>query len=46
MIARHWRGWTKTENADVYEEFLSRIEIVANHYDVRTSPELWVRAGD
>ncbi len=22
MIARHWRGWTRTENADAYEELL------------------------
>jgi len=22
MIARHWRGWTKSENADGYEDFL------------------------
>jgi len=22
MIARHWRGWTKAEKADGYEEFL------------------------
>jgi len=22
MIARHWRGWTKRENADAYEELL------------------------
>ena len=22
MIARHWRGWTKTEAADAYEDFL------------------------
>ena len=22
MIARVWRGWTKTENADAYEELL------------------------
>lgn len=22
MIARHWRGWTKIENADVYETLL------------------------
>jgi heme-degrading monooxygenase HmoA len=22
MIARHWRGWTKPERADGYEEFL------------------------
>ena len=22
MIARHWRGWTKLENADGYEGFL------------------------
>ena len=22
MIARHWRGWTKTHNADPYEAFL------------------------
>jgi heme-degrading monooxygenase HmoA len=24
MIARHWRGWTKPEKADGYEEFLKR----------------------
>lgn len=24
MIARHWRGWTKAENADAYEEFLKQ----------------------
>lgn len=23
MIARHWRGWTKTHHADAYEEFLT-----------------------
>jgi heme-degrading monooxygenase HmoA len=23
MIARHWRGWTATENADAYQELLS-----------------------
>jgi len=23
MIARHWRGWTKPENADAYEELLT-----------------------
>ena len=22
MIARHWRGWTKPENADAYERLL------------------------
>ncbi|TMA26550.1 MAG: antibiotic biosynthesis monooxygenase [Deltaproteobacteria bacterium] len=22
MIARHWRGWTKAENADAYESLL------------------------
>jgi heme-degrading monooxygenase HmoA len=22
MIARHWRGWTKPENADAYEKLL------------------------
>ena len=22
MIARHWRGWTRPENADAYEELL------------------------
>jgi heme-degrading monooxygenase HmoA len=22
MIARHWRGWTRPENADGYEDFL------------------------
>jgi hypothetical protein len=22
MIARHWRGWTRRENADAYEELL------------------------
>src|ERR1700722_18304562 len=22
MIARHWRGWTETQNADAYEAFL------------------------
>lgn len=22
MIARYWRGWTKTESADAYEELL------------------------
>jgi len=25
MIARHWRGWTKPENADAYEDLLKRI---------------------
>jgi len=24
MIARHWRGWTKIENADAYETLLKR----------------------
>jgi len=24
MIARHWRGWTKAENADGYEKFLKQ----------------------
>ncbi len=24
MIARHWRGWTKPENADAYEQFLKQ----------------------
>ncbi len=24
MIARHWRGWTRAENADGYEAFLKR----------------------
>jgi heme-degrading monooxygenase HmoA len=24
MIARHWRGWTKAENADRYEAFLKQ----------------------
>src|SRR5688572_4998629 len=24
MIARHWRGWTKTENADAYEALLQQ----------------------
>jgi hypothetical protein len=24
MIARHWRGWTKRQNADGYEDFLKR----------------------
>jgi len=24
MIARHWRGWTKPENADAYEDLLKR----------------------
>ena len=24
MIARHWRGWTKAEDADAYEDFLNR----------------------
>jgi len=23
MIARHWRGWTKIQNADAYERLLS-----------------------
>jgi heme-degrading monooxygenase HmoA len=23
MIARHWRGWTKRENADAYERLLN-----------------------
>jgi heme-degrading monooxygenase HmoA len=23
MIARHWRGWTKPQDADVYEAFLT-----------------------
>lgn len=25
MIARMWRGWTKTENADTYEKFLQEV---------------------
>jgi len=24
LIARHWRGWTKAEDADAYEDFLNR----------------------
>jgi heme-degrading monooxygenase HmoA len=24
MIARHWRGWTKPDNADGYEKFLKQ----------------------
>lgn len=24
MIARHWRGWTKAEDADAYEGFLKQ----------------------
>ena len=24
MIARHWRGWTKLEDADAYEDLLKR----------------------
>ncbi len=24
MIARHWRGWTKTQNADAYENLLKK----------------------
>lgn len=24
MIARHWRGWTKPEDADAYEDLLKR----------------------
>jgi heme-degrading monooxygenase HmoA len=24
MIARHWRGWTRPENADGYEAFLKQ----------------------
>jgi heme-degrading monooxygenase HmoA len=24
MIARHWRGWTKIEDADSYEDFLKK----------------------
>jgi heme-degrading monooxygenase HmoA len=24
MVARHWRGWTKCENADGYEELLKQ----------------------
>jgi heme-degrading monooxygenase HmoA len=24
MIARHWRGWTKPEDADKYENFLKQ----------------------
>jgi hypothetical protein len=24
MIARHWRGWTKAEDADAYEDLLKR----------------------
>ena len=25
MIARHWRGWTRLENADAYERLLKAI---------------------
>src|SRR5437868_1488751 len=43
MIARHWRGWTKPENADVYEALLknkvlpslSRIEGYRGGYVLR-----------
>ncbi len=24
MIARHWRGWTRAEDADSYEDFLKK----------------------
>jgi hypothetical protein len=24
MIARHWRGWTKVQDADAYEDLLKR----------------------
>lgn len=24
MIARHWRGWTRTEDADAYEKLLTK----------------------
>jgi hypothetical protein len=24
MIARHWRGWTKIENGDAYEDYLKQ----------------------
>jgi len=24
MIARHWRGWTRAEDADSYEDFLNK----------------------
>ena len=35
MSARHWRGWTKVENADAYEDLLTR----------RVSPNLKKTAG-
>jgi heme-degrading monooxygenase HmoA len=35
MIARHWRGWTKAENADAYEALL----------ETRVFPELRRIAG-
>jgi heme-degrading monooxygenase HmoA len=25
MIARHWRGWTKLENAEAYEQLLGNV---------------------
>lgn len=29
MIARHWRGWTKTENANAYENLLKETVLPA-----------------
>ncbi len=31
MIARHWRGWTRPEDADVYERFLKDVVIAGLH---------------
>jgi heme-degrading monooxygenase HmoA len=31
MIARHWRGWTKPENADAYENLLVSKMLPALH---------------
>jgi heme-degrading monooxygenase HmoA len=31
MIARHWRGWTKPENADAYEKFLRETALPQIH---------------
>jgi hypothetical protein len=39
MIARLWRGWTAPENADAYERLLlSKVEPIARHYEVKTTP--------
>jgi hypothetical protein len=33
MIGRLWRGWTKHENSDRYEEFV-RTEVLPNYYKI------------